>query len=34
MLFVDFYFFDGNGLLGHRLIDSRWFEKNPPPESG
>ena len=26
--------FDGNGLLGHRLIDSRWFEKNPPTESG
>ena len=25
---------DGNGLLGHRLIDSRWFEKNPPTESG
>ena len=26
-LFVDFEFLDGNGLLGHRLIDSRWFEK-------
>ena len=29
-----FWVFDGNGLLGHRLIDSRWFEKNPPTESG
>ena len=29
-----FSVFDGNGLLGHRLIDSRWFEKNPPTESG
>ena len=29
-----FWVFDGNGLLGHQLIDSRWFEKNPPTESG
>ena len=29
-----FWVFDGNGLLGHRRIDSRWFEKNPPTESG
>ena len=29
-----FWVFDGNGLLGHRLVDSRWFEKNPPTESG
>ena len=29
-----FWVFEGNGLLGHRLIDSRWFEKNPPTESG
>ena len=29
-----FWVFDGNGLLKHRLIDSRWFEKNPPTESG
>ena len=29
-----FWVFDGNGLLGHRLIDSRWFEKNPPTECG
>ena len=28
-----FWVYDGNGLLGHRLIDSRWFEKNPPTES-
>ena len=32
-LFVDFEF-DGNGLFGHRLIDSRWFEKNSPTECG
>ena len=29
-----FWVFDGNGLSGHRLIDSRWFEKNSPTESG
>ena len=29
-----FWVFDGNGLLGHRLVDSRWFEKNPPTKSG
>ena len=29
-----FWVFDGNGLLGHQLIDSRNFEKNPPTESG
>ena len=29
-----FWVFDGKGLLGHQLIDSRWFEKNPPTESG
>ena len=29
-----FWVFDGNGLLGHQLVDSRWFEKNPPTESG
>ena len=29
-----FWVFDGNGLLEHRQIDSRWFEKNPPTESG
>ena len=29
-----FWVFDGNGLLGHRLFDSRWFEKNSPTESG
>ena len=29
-----FWGFDGNGLLGHRLIDSRWFEENSPTESG
>ena len=29
-----FWVFDGNRLLGHRLIDSRWFEKNHPTESG
>ena len=29
-----FWVFDGNGLVGHQLIDSRWFEKNPPTESG
>ena len=29
-----FWVFDGNGLLGHQLIDCRWFEKNPPTESG
>ena len=29
-----FWVFDGNRLLGHRRIDSRWFEKNPPMESG
>ena len=29
-----FSVFDRNGLLGHRLIDSRWFEKNPPTEIG
>ena len=32
-LFVDFEFAE-NGLLGQWLIDSRWFEKNPPTESG
>ena len=29
-----FWVFDGNGLLGHRRIDSRCFKKNPPMESG
>ena len=29
-----FWVFDRNRLLGHRLIDSRWFEKNLPTESG
>ena len=29
-----FWVFDGNGLLGHRLIYSRWFEMNPPAKSG
>ena len=34
-LFVSFQGgFDENGLLGHRLIDSRWFEKNPRTEIG
>ena len=28
-----FWVFGGNGLFGHRLIDSCWFEKNPPTES-
>ena len=32
--FCRFWVFDGNGLLGHRLIDSHWFEKNSPTESG
>ena len=30
-LFVDFEFLTK---MGHKLIDSRWFEKNPPTESG
>ena len=29
-----FWVFDRNGLLGDKVIDSRWFEKNPPTESG
>ena len=29
-----FWVFGGNWLLGHQLIDSRWFERNPPTESG
>ena len=29
-----FLLFDGIILFGHRLIDSRWFERNPPTESG
>ena len=32
-LFADSEFY-GSMLLGHRLIDSRWFEKNSPTESG
>ena len=37
-LFVDFEFLTEigprHGGMGHRLIDSRWFDKNPPRESG